>query len=105
MAKVLLGVAALLTSLSLLACDESAQGGDTQTNWLRECQVNAECGDLECLCGRCTKPCETSECGSVSADALCFPATNQAVQRTCEGSEAPALCLRGCGTAGQCGSG
>lgn len=106
MARVLIGwIATLLTSLLLIACNESAQGGDTQTNWLKECQVNAECGDLECLCGRCTKPCQASGCGGISADAWCSSATSRAVQSLCEGSESPALCLRGCDTAGQCGSG
>jgi hypothetical protein len=105
MTKILIGgLATLLTSLLLIACNESAQGGDTQTNWLKECQVNAECGDLECLCGRCTRPCQASECGGISADAVCSPGSGQAVQSLCEGSESPALCLRGCDTTEQCGS-
>jgi hypothetical protein len=98
-------IAALLTSLLLAACGESARGGDTQTNWLKECQVSAECGDLECVCGRCTKPCEASECAGVAAEAVCVPATNRAVQTICEASDATALCLRSCETAAQCEDG
>lgn len=97
--------ASLLLSSLLVACGESAQGGDTQTNWLKECQVSTECGDLECICGRCTRLCEARECGGVSAEARCFPATNQGVQKICEESEPTAMCLRGCESAGQCASG
>jgi hypothetical protein len=104
MTRVLIGWSAwLLASYLLVACDESAQGGDTQTNWLKTCQASAECGDLECICGRCTKTCEASECGDVAAEAVCFPPTNQAVQSLCEGSAPSAVCLGGCETAAQCG--
>jgi hypothetical protein len=97
-------IAALSASWLLVACGESAQAGDTQTNWLNICQTSAECGDLECICGRCTKTCEASDCSDVAAEAECFPATNQGVQSLCEGSEASAMCLGGCETQAQCGS-
>ncbi len=105
MTRVLIGwFGLLLASWLLVACGESAQGGDTQTNWLHMCQASTECGDLECICGRCTKTCEASDCGDLAAQAECFPATNQGVQSLCEGSEASAMCLSGCETAAQCGS-
>jgi hypothetical protein len=105
MAKVSIGwTVGLLASWLLMACRESAQGGDTQTNWLKECQVSTECGDLECLCGRCIEPCDARECGVAPTGATCFPATNQGVRTICEGSEAVAMCLRGCETTEQCRS-
>lgn len=106
MARVWKGwTASLLASSLLLACNESVHGGDTQTNWLKECEESAECGGLECVCGRCTRPCEASQCGGLGEDASCFPATHQAVQSVCSTGEATAMCLKGCENAGQCGSG
>lgn len=97
------GVALLAICLAI-ACDESAQSGDTQTNWLKTCTVRSECDGLECVCGRCTQSCEASSCDDLAAEAACFPASHPGVQTLCEGSEATAMCLRGCETEAQCGS-
>jgi hypothetical protein len=95
---------ALLATYLVGACSESAQSGDTQTNWLKTCKVTGDCGSLECVCGRCTKSCDASDCNEVASGAVCFPAGHQGVQNICEGSEATAICLGSCDTEAQCGS-
>lgn len=96
---------ALLTTCVLVACQESSRSGDTQTNWLKTCNVSEECGALECICGRCTKSCEASDCSDVAAEAVCVAAPHQGLQDLCGDSEPTAMCLDGCDTEGQCGSG
>jgi hypothetical protein len=59
---------------------------------------------LECVCGRCSKTCDASDCHDVAPEAACFPAAHRGVQNICEGSEATAMCLGGCETQAQCGS-
>jgi hypothetical protein len=59
---------------------------DTNTNWLRACDKDADCGSaLSCLCGVCTVTCEsTSECRSVGGRGVCNTSSS------CD--EAPAVC-------------
>lgn len=96
-------VLALLASCLVGACSDSERSGDTQTNWLKICKASDECGSLECVCGRCSKSCDASDCNDVAAEAVCFPAAHQGVQSICEGREATAMCLAGCESEAQCG--
>ncbi len=53
---------ALPAILGLLVGACGTAGGPrvgSQTNWLRACQTDAECGELDCLCGACTRSCDT----------------------------------------------
>ena len=47
--------------------------GDTQTNWLKACDSNDDCGDFVCVCGACTLECSRqSDCASAPAGATCM---------------------------------
>lgn len=48
-----------------LACGGKTSGDtlESNTNWLQECDADAECGDeLACHCGVCTQTCEQDSC-------------------------------------------
>jgi glucuronoarabinoxylan endo-1,4-beta-xylanase len=101
---------ALLTLVGCLALgcqpDEGPRTG-SQTNWLRACVRDAECGSsLACGCGVCTRACDTqSSCDSLSG-AVCVGSNDPGAIGVCNG-QAPAangLCLPPC-EAGQCPNG
>lgn len=83
---------------------EPRTGG--QTNWLRACQADAECGNLKCLCGACTQTCDTDASCSALPGASCVPAAGTAATALCSGSAPsyPGLCLPECPSDG-CASG
>jgi hypothetical protein len=56
----------LAATLLVSACSPQAETSGTNTNWLRRCESDAECGQPgRCLCGRCTTSCDPSlACGS-----------------------------------------
>lgn len=48
----------------------------SQTNWLRLCDSNADCGELECVCGVCSSGCTTdAQCSELSG-ASCVEASD-----------------------------
>src|SRR5690606_24813781 len=54
---------ALVAVMSCSAMSCSPVNGEqmktgSQTNWLMECSSTTECGELECVCGACTLPCD-----------------------------------------------
>lgn len=51
-------------TLALVDCSGPSASG-TKTNWFRECDIDADCGDvLSCTCGLCTSTCTAdAECG------------------------------------------
>lgn len=54
-------VCAVTGVLSASACSSPNEDSGTNTNWLRRCETDAECGQpASCLCGRCTTGCESS---------------------------------------------
>lgn len=91
--------AGLLLLLSLLGgCSPNAGSGDSQTNWLRSCRADSECGSKQCLCGVCTQPCTAASTCSGMPGASCSDATEAGVIAQCGGSAAPAagLCMIAC---------
>jgi hypothetical protein len=68
------GVSALLGLLGCVAKSDGREVGG-ETHWLDRCDDNADCGgELECLCGRCTRVCaDTAACEPFDADAECLP--------------------------------
>jgi hypothetical protein len=68
-----LGVAGVLASIAPGCGGQSSGGGtDTNTNWLKQCVADADCGALSCLCNVCTAPCESDAvCTAGGAAALC----------------------------------
>lgn len=66
---------ALLAAAVCVACKGSGPSavGDTNTNWLRLCDEDRECGELfSCMCGRCTIECtEDLDCDARGSGAVC----------------------------------
>lgn len=67
----LLGSALVVTP----SCGGTTKAGtDSNTHWLRSCANDDDCGSLECLCGVCTRGCNSaSECIGLGAPAVCEP--------------------------------
>jgi len=64
-----------LAAVSFGSCSSSHMqaGTDGVTHWLTDCETSAECGELSCLCGVCTRSCEASaQCSDLGADARCI---------------------------------
>jgi hypothetical protein len=87
----------LLCGCGSKASDEN--GTDSNTHWLKHCSKDAECGgELRCLCGACSAPCESlSACSGFGEGALCSLAA-------CD-TEEVRLCTRACEGQSDCGSG
>ncbi len=67
-------VAGLFVAAALGGCgDGKKRGGgsaDSESHWLAACAADAECGELRCLCGVCTLPCEAG-CDALGEAARC----------------------------------
>jgi uncharacterized protein YkwD len=106
-------IALLGLSLSLVigSCKDTPSEGPsvgTNSNWLRACADDGECGELPaCECGACTIPCANDgDCDTLDA-ARCVAFGDPAGQAACVG-EAPAtsagMCLPRC-EPGSCSKG
>src|SRR5690606_584833 len=69
------------------------------TNWLMECSSTTECGELECVCGACTLPCDAElQCAGLDG-ASCVGESDPGAVALCGGQTPPSsLCLPLCGT-------
>ncbi len=88
-----------LVAASALACEPGAPKTDSQTNWLRSCQIDAQCeDDLACFCGVCTRPCEQGESCSGLDGSECVPSSDSGTVAVCGGepSTSAGLCLPRC---------
>lgn len=86
----------LLASAS--GCGQSnSQTIDSQTNWLIECQIDAQCGAYACRCGVCTRACDSDDaCGELPG-AACVGTSDAGSVALCGGARpASALCLPRC---------
>lgn len=104
-----LGLHALALVLIASAASCGPAGGPktgTQTNWLRSCQSDSECGGLRCLCGACSRTCNDEASCTGLAGAACVPADDEGAIALCAGSSPghPGICLPPCGAEG-CASG
>jgi len=92
----------LLGLFVVVACEgkiiEGPRSTDSQTNWLRACQSDSECGGLTCLCGVCTTACGADDACSELSGAACVGASEPGAIARCGGSalSAPGLCLPRC---------
>lgn len=105
----------LLFSFCLLLAFASCGTGEgpdlgTETNWLKLCEKDADCGSYSCECGVCTSFCQR-DADCEQADAVCSPADSQRTGDLCDRSGDPlpsqGLCLsdqQGSGGAGSGGS-
>jgi hypothetical protein len=81
---------ALTAIFWVAACQQGCQQDkglgrtDSESHWMQGCLASEECGDLSCLCGVCTAPCDTAICGELGGECSIAP--------LCEAAEA--LCVR-----------
>ncbi len=70
----------------------------SETNWLRACSADADCGGQACLCGVCSTACsEDFDCSGLQS-ASCAPAAGDAQTALCGASTlpSPGVCLPSC---------
>src|SRR5438552_4177029 len=100
-----LSVAAALAGSSFSAgcADAQDSSGNSNTNWLRLCKTNQDCGTLSCLCGVCTRTCATETCRALDPLAICVTPTPSVATAKCE-SDFPTggVCTTECTTDGGC---
>lgn len=93
-------VALFLGVFGLIACSKAIKPlPDKNTNWLKTCDADAECGsELACLCGACTKACESdAQCGRQAPGAKCLAAGDPGVMAACGPKlEVKAVCSAEC---------
>ena len=93
------GVCPLALGALVAACEPtSGPRTDSQTNWYRPCDSDAQCGSLSCLCGACTRVCDAdATCASLEG-ASCVPAADAGSVAFCGGQspDGDGLCLRRC---------
>ncbi len=54
------------------SCGARAEGTDSSTQFWQTCTEDADCGSLQCLCGRCTVDCSTdTQCSVYRGGAVC----------------------------------
>lgn len=87
--------APVLLTVAFFGCSgPQDQGGDTQTNWLGECNSDAQCGTLSCRCGVCTRPCTADrDCDGAPADVSCRAADSVETLAQCPAGAGEGLCL------------
>jgi len=64
----------VVCSIAALGCAKTQTEGGTDgaTHFLIECERDAQCGELSCLCGVCSRPCEgDTTCSSLNDAAEC----------------------------------
>jgi glucuronoarabinoxylan endo-1,4-beta-xylanase len=100
----ILGV--LFTFVVAPACGpgEGPKTTDSQTNWLKSCEIDAQCGGLTCVCGVCTSRCGSdAECADLEGSE-CVGAADPGAVAQCGGTNPiSGLCLPRCGV--ECGEG
>ncbi len=98
----------LLAAIGLVAaaCDPSrGPQTDSQTNWLKTCASDSECDDLECLCGVCSRPCDSTSACEHLEGASCVSEGDPGAIALCSGRMLESgVCLPPC-DADQCADG
>jgi hypothetical protein len=78
------------------SCSPEPRSG-SQTNWLAACDSSETCGDLECICGACTTPCQSDAACAELPGASCIASTDMGSIALCEGQAPPSgICLPRC---------
>src|ERR1041385_5082346 len=79
-----------------------SRGTDSNTNWLKPCTRNDECGDLTCLCGQCSRTCgANADCASLPGG-VCRP--NVEHPSACGADPGSGACAVACGSDRDCAS-
>src|SRR5262245_60448893 len=67
-----IGICGFLSLDSSCSTTHTDEGTDSNTHWLERCDVDNDCGGLECLCGVCSVRCEDhGSCSPFGPDARC----------------------------------
>jgi hypothetical protein len=90
----------ILSSVLALACEPARpQTTDSQTNWMRSCSIDSQCGaKLSCVCGVCTSTCASdAECASLPGT-VCIGASEAGSIAQCGGiaPTSAGLCMPRC---------
>lgn len=96
-----LGFSLIAITLGLgAACGKLAsQGGtDSSTHWLQSCEQDADCGELSCVCGACTLPCEDVAVCPDGERTACAALTKSSC------TEGAPVCVATCNADQDCGS-
>jgi glucuronoarabinoxylan endo-1,4-beta-xylanase len=102
----LVGLLFLLSLLASACQPNNDPRSDSQTNWLRSCQVDSQCGgSLTCLCGTCTQVCNSDATCAGLPGSSCMSADAPGPIALCGGYEpGSGMCLPSCVDAA-CGPG
>jgi len=101
----------VLLAAGLLGCDpdkvtRGPQDADSQTNWLKSCQIDGECNGLSCVCGLCTQTCDNdAACGESTRGSSCVRADDPGIVSQCGSAPASGLCLPRCEDDSDCSPG
>jgi uncharacterized protein YkwD len=98
---------ALLLLLSVTRCGdpEHSPGPSvgTNSNWLRACSTDADCGETHCRCGACSLACASNADCSTLSNARCASGVDAAASSACLTDTATAnagICLPRCAPGG-----
>lgn len=84
---------AFLVVLAITGCggrSTQSAGPDSSSHWLSSCTTDDECGDAQCLCGRCTTSCDVRQDCKVLAETFggftvqCAPVTSCDSEPLCQ---------------------
>lgn len=97
-----IGTSSITLVVALLGCSQPEEGIGTNTNWLRACIDDLQCGGLTCSCGHCTPSCSgDSDCAALGG--VCGTAESSTLE--CQGTRSVRLCLPHCTTSADCDAG
>ena len=68
-----LALSAILLTAAGCQQDKGMGRTDSASHWMQGCLASAECGDLSCICGVCTAPCDTAICGELGGECTVAP--------------------------------
>lgn len=102
-ALAILGLGGSISSCQRGETDTSNIATGTETNWLKACDRDQDCGALSCECGVCTERCDEARACGLSG-AVCSSGESAALNALCS-TPAPGLglCLPACDES--CGAG
>jgi hypothetical protein len=89
---------ALLVSCALACSKPSSESLGGESNWLRTCEVQSDCGEGGCLCGVCTGVCSNDSDCERRGGGLCTSGEHAALARACGEVRSDSLCLASCST-------
>lgn len=84
--KTLIVMALCGTVFAAVSCQPTGPFTDSQTNWLRLCVDDTDCGDLSCRCGMCTSTCLGDATCTDQPLSECIAGSEDGAIAACEGS-------------------